>query len=232
MKQSKLSIFLLPIVCMGLFFLFQVACQSDSSTDDVAQEASTAPNTPGSDVGLQTQQEGMAPPADNTNIPKSSANKFTLELKDATQQNGVRNLISVTIKPNSRGMTLKDFLVTAALSDNDGTTSSSSGKNKNSFVYKGTLDRSSLASIFLTNVNCLGADDTSFAEGKEIAFKIEAKPSPSVSPGAPYTLVVNVEYQGISPHTKARSIELKAPAPSPRKEKRTHPPRRESPPRN
>jgi len=286
MRHYKIPIFLFPTVYIGLLFLCQVACQSNSNTDDITQEACSAPDTPASETRRHPRKKGkeapsrnttplqpaantlvrqpeeagnrdtnasasvahvpvsmhhatpatnpeqvdhpsevQAPPSSNAAPSQPTVNQFTLKLRETTRRDGVRNFVLVTITPSSRGMALKDFFVTTSLSDSGGTARGSSGKGQNGFVYK-ALHRASLAAIFLTNVNCLGAQDTSFAEGKEITFKIEAKPSASVSPGAPYLLTVTVESQGSHPHTTTQGIEFTAPAPSPRKTKRGNTPKK------
>ena len=113
-------------------------------------------------------------------------------------------------------MVLQDFFVTASTLDNEGTVRGSTGKNQSGLMYKCTLNRSSLSEIFLTNVHCLGADDTSFNRGKKIEFKIEAQPDPTVSPGEHYMLKVTVEYQSGQPHAITKYATLKACPPSPR----------------
>ena len=62
-------------------------------------------------------------------------------------------------------MALKDVVVTASLSDNNGTVRGSSNKRQSSFIYGSILSRRSLADIFLTNVDCLGQDNKSFIDG-------------------------------------------------------------------
>ena len=113
-------------------------------------------------------------------------------------------------------MALQDFFVTASTLDNKGTARGSTGKNQSGLMYKCTLNRSSLAEIFLTNVNCLGADDTSFNRGKKIEFKIEARPDTTIIPGEHYMLKVTVEYQGGQPHAITKHVTLRACPPSPR----------------
>lgn len=156
----------------------------------------------------------------DTNDQKATSHTFTVTLHNETWGNHTKNFVNVTINPSNDGMAPRDFLVSATLAENQGSVKGSSDKKHNRFIYDTPLDFCSLATLFLTNVNCLGAQDTSFAKGREIVFRIEVKPEITISSGTSYTLTVTVAYQGNNAHTVAQDIELKVPTPSPRKIKK------------
>jgi len=106
----------------------------------------------------------------------------------------------------------------ASLRDNRGSGQGSSDKKNNSFIYDNALNASSLEALLLTNVNCLGADDTRFVGGQEVEFRIEVVPDDTtIGPGEPYNLTVIVTHQGSRPHIVTQSTELKVPPKSPQK---------------
>ena len=162
----------------------------------------------------------------DTSAQQSASSQFTFTPHDATRKNSVRNFVLVTIKPGDGGMTLKDFLVTASFSGSKGIAKGSNGQKGKGFVYNNVLDKSNLEELFLTNQDskCLGKDDTHFAQGGEVEFRIEVKPGDTVRPGDQYVLTVEVAYTGSNPHTVRKSIVLTAVQGSPSKgRKRTNP---------
>jgi hypothetical protein len=124
---------------------------------------------------------------------------------------------------------LKDFLVTASFSGSKGIAKGSNGQKGKGFVYNNVLDKSNLEELFLTNQDskCLGKDDTHFARGGEVAFRIEVEPGDTVRPGDQYVLTVEVAYTGSNPHTVRKSTILTATRKaSPLKKKRNTSPRK------
>ncbi len=185
----------------------------------VASTAGTLNNTaPDTDTADSTN-------ADSANDSQEcTSDGFSIMLKDVTRSNGVKNFVLVTIKPKGKGMALSDFLVTASFSGIRGIAKGSSGQKGNSFVYKHALDQRNLGELFLTNPDskCLGKDDTHFAQGEEVKFRIEVEPGASVRPSD--QLTVTIAYRGSNPHTETKSIALTAPQASPSKgSKRTSP---------
>lgn len=194
-------------------------------SDLPATTNSTPPNTSSeqrTDVSDSTEDD--SPGSTNTSAQQPASHQFTVTLSDATRRDGVRNFVLVTIQPNKKGMALSDFFVTASLSDPEDTVMGSSSK-KNGFVYDKPLIACSVGELLLENVNCLGAQDTTFTSGGAIAFKIEVRPA-SLKQGDQYTLTVQIAYTGGDPHTATESVSLTATQKSPRKKKKCATPRK------
>ncbi len=201
-----------------------------STAEENPQTLETSPFIPLSSSALEdtvSQNTELPNQAASTDSDESDINSqiatphtFTVTLRNETWSNHTKNFVSVTIKPNSDGMALGDFLVTATLEENKGSVKGSSDKKRHSFIYDNTLNSCSLETLFLTNVNCLGTQDTSFSSGEAVSFKIEARPSIDIGPGELYTLTVVVSHTGNHTHTVTRSVLLTAPSPSPRKAKK------------
>ena len=194
-----------------------------ATTNSTPPNTSAAQRTEVSDI-----TEDDSPSSTNASAQQPASHQFTVTLSDATRCDGVRNFVLVTIKPNGGGMALKDFFVTASLSGSKGIAKGSSGPKGNGFVYSNALDKGNLEELFLTNQNskCLGKDDTRFARGEEVAFRIEVKPGAAVGPGDQYMLTVEVAYTGSNPHTETESILLTATQKSPQKKKKRATPRK------
>ncbi len=148
-------------------------------------------------------------------IPASDL--FTVMLRDETRSGNVKNFVLVTIQPSGQGMALKDFIVTASLSDNNGTIEVSSDKHQSGFDYYSIQGGRSLENIFLTDANCLGRNNKSFSDGAAVSFKMGVCPSSSITPGDSYTLTVRIAHMANKRHTKTESIKLTAPPQSPKK---------------
>jgi hypothetical protein len=125
-------------------------------------------------------------------------------------------------------MALNNFVVTAFISNNNGTISVSSDRNKkhSGGPYSSILYGRSLADIFLTDVDCLGRNSKSFIDRGGVSFKIEAFPSVSIAPGDPYTFTVEVAHTANESHTKVESIELIPTKKSPKKRRGQTSPRK------
>ncbi len=141
-----------------------------------------------------------------------ASKQFTVRLRDATQRNHVRNFVLVIIQPDSSGIKLQELAITAHVENNLGVVRGSSEKNSGGFVYDKVLNHCNLEELFLTNQqsNCLGEHDAFFAQGGEVAFRIEVEPGTTVRPGDPYTLTVEVAYTGSTPHVATKSTPLTA----------------------
>lgn len=148
---------------------------TDSATNRHASSANTTMHAP-----QQHQKTACHTSSTHTNGPPKATRPrslypFRVSLKDVTPRTSIRNFIMVTIRPQRRLLRLQDFLVTATLLNNIGTVMGSSRKgSQGNLYYQNDLQARSLASIFLTNVNCLGKNDTSFAQGQPISFRIMA----------------------------------------------------------
>ena len=159
----------------------------------------------------------------NTEPSTPTGSHFTVKLKNKTLKGGVRNFVLVSIQPDKQGMSLRDFFVNTSMSAPGGAAMGSNRKNKQGrLVYDQPLTDCCVSGLLLDKANCLGANDTSFSRGQEIAFRIEVKPDSAIDPGAPYTLTVTVECPGNHPHTTTQSITLTAPPPSTRTTKKEH----------
>jgi hypothetical protein len=141
-----------------------------------------------------------------------ASKQFTVSLQDATQRNHVRNFVLVIIQPDSSGIKLQELAITAHVENNLGVVRGSSEKNRGGFVYDKILNHCNLEELFLTNQqsNFLGENDAFFAQGGEVAFRIEVEPGATVRPGDPYTLTVEVAYTGSNPHVATKSTTLTA----------------------
>ncbi|MCU0318337.1 MAG: hypothetical protein MUC61_03325 [Amoebophilaceae bacterium] len=204
----------------------------DTSTQILVSDAGLCA-TPDSGIANAESEQHHSPPdvvaAPTSNTDESEAtptsDQFTVVLHAEEQRNRVKNFVLVTIQPSSKGMALKDFVVTASLLNNNGMVRVSSDKYRNSFIYRSMQGGRNLESIFLTDTNCLGRNNKSFADGASVSFKIEACPRLPVTPGDPYTLTVKIEHMANECHTKTKSIELTAPPQSPRKGRKQASPR-------
>jgi hypothetical protein len=136
------------------------------------------------------------------------------------------NFIAINITPGGSGMTLKDFFVTAAIDGENGEVNGHRGtKNGRHFVYDVALRDCCLEALWLQSpANCLGQEDTYFAQGKKISFRIKLLPNTAIEQGEQYTLTVSVERKGSNPYTSTQSTTLTAAKASPSKGgKRTSP---------
>ncbi len=177
--HRKNKALLFGTVCISLLCLLQAACAPNGEVDD---------------------QEGNLIDPD----------KFALEVKEIYKNQGADNTITVNITPGSPGMCLGEFFVTASLADNMGIVRGSSNRGANGFLCESTLDEQRLENLFLTNQQsyCLGKEDTHFAQGKQVAFRIKAIPGAAIKKGDTYTLNVKVERKGSHPHTETNSTVL------------------------
>ena len=127
--------------------------------------------------------------------------------------------MTINITPGSSGMTLKDFFITAAIDGEKGEVNGHRGiKNGRHFVYDVALKDCCLEALQpQLPADCLGQEDTHFAQGKKISFRIKSLPNTAIKQGEQYTLTVSVERKGSNPYTSTQSTTLTAPKASPSK---------------
>ena len=162
-------------------------------------------------------------PLRTASVPPASpaSSHCIVTLQEKTHRYGVRNFVSVTIQPRQEGMHLSNVFVTALLSNPAMTAiGSSDRKQQGGFVYDQVLTDRCLEELWLENVNCLGAQDTSFVMGKAVAFRVKIDLSTTIPPGVSYNLTVSTTYKDDHPHTTTETIALTTPTPSPRKAKK------------
>ena len=144
--------------------------------------------------------------------PDSSINsdKFRLKLDENrkhTKSN--KNFVTVTIIPGSSDMELSNLYITASVAGIQGTLKgSSSRKSGGGFDYKKDLNNQSLEELYLISANCLGKDDSSFKQGKQVQVKLQCEPGNGTPQGTEYTLTVKIERQGSNPHTEKSTVTL------------------------
>jgi ribosomal protein S19 len=168
-------------VCISLLCLLHISCAPNGEVDD---------------------------PESNAIHP----DQFALNVKEIYKNQGTDNTIRVEITPGSSGMMLREFFVTASLEDNKGIVHGNRGKKKSGKpVYDVILQDHRLESLFIQSPSsCLGKEDTHFAQGEKVSFRIKAIPDATIKRGDRYTLTVKVEREGSNPHTKTKSITMKA----------------------
>jgi hypothetical protein len=207
--------------------------KGEGTKEPTAEESATATNSqtlaampgtvsstnlsemPNSEVQQPISPSSTAYPSSSSLTESSqqpASKQFTVSLQDATQRNHVRNFVLVIIQPDSSGIKLQELAITAHVENNLGVVRGSSEKNRGGFVYDKILNHCNLEELFLTNQqsNFLGENDAFFAQGGEVAFRIEVEPGATVRPGDPYTLTVEVAYTGSNPHVATKSTTLMA----------------------
>jgi hypothetical protein len=212
-----------------------IATEKVNATDTSAQTlaSDTGPRETLNSGITNTASEQHHSPPDVAVAPTGNANEiaaipasdsFTVMLRDETRSGNVKNFVLVTIQPSGKGMALKDFIVTASLSDNNGTSDNigtievSSDKHQSGFDYYSIQGGRSLENIFLTDANCcLGRNNKNFSDGAAVSFKMGVCPSSSITPSDSYTLTVRIAHMANKRHTKTESIELTASPQSPKK---------------
>ena len=212
-----------------------IATEKVPATDTSAQilASDTGPRaTLNSGITNAASEQHHSPPdvavAPTSNADESAAtpasDPFAVVLRDEKRSGNVKkNFVLVTIQPSDKGMALKDFVVTASLSDKNGTSDNSgtievsSDKYQNSFNYYSIQSGRNLENIFLTDETCLGRNNKSFSDGASVSFKMRIGPSSLITPGDSYTLTVKIAHIANKRHTKTESIELTAPPQSPQK---------------
>mmetsp|Transcript_2778 Transcript_2778/g.6185 ORF Transcript_2778/g.6185 Transcript_2778/m.6185 type:complete len:635 (+) Transcript_2778:9524-11428(+) len=158
----------------------------------------------------------------NTSSQIPAEEEFTVILKDEKiKSNHTNNFITVTIQPHISGISLNDLLITASFSkDNqahvirEGSIMGCSGKKGKSYVYQQTIKNQncSIDKLFLENVNCLGANDTSFIQGKSVSFRIQVNPGTMISRNEKYRLNIKIRRQeSTTPELKSIDMELNSP---------------------